>query len=156
MPFSSTSLRFGFPLSDGRAIDEVVIVSLRPSTIPDSATADSILETSVGVKSFVELMSMSAVISARASVPTAFVRFCISERSATTDPTPSAIHKKKNKSRRQEERISRRVRLNIKRIFSDCRGRSGHLFSFRLVPLLPPIPWLIVSQEPRNNRKKRN
>jgi len=47
-------------------------------------------------------------------VPTAFVRFWISDLSATTDPTPSAMHKKKNSSRRHDERISRLVRLMIK------------------------------------------
>jgi hypothetical protein len=49
-------------------------------------------------------------------VPTAFVRFWISERRATTDPTPSAMHKKKNSSRRHDERISRLVRFTIKAI----------------------------------------
>jgi hypothetical protein len=58
-------------------------------------------------------MSTSAVIKARASLPTTFVRFCISDLSATTDPTPSAMHKKKNNSRRHDERISRRVKLKI-------------------------------------------
>src|SRR5262245_3142469 len=84
--------------------------------MPLLLTASSILDMSDGVKSFVELTSTSAVINARASVPTTFVRFWINDRSATTEPTPSAMHRKKNSSRRHEERISRRVRLKIKRI----------------------------------------
>ena len=93
-----------------------MIVSFRASTMPEASTTSSIFPISVGEKSFVELTSTSAVINARASVPTARVRFCISDRNATTEPTPNAMHKKKNNSRRHEERISRRVRLKMKRI----------------------------------------
>jgi len=76
-------------------------------------TAFGAFAISVGVKSFVELMSTSAVINARASVPTAWVRFCISERRATTDPTPRAMQRKKKSSRLQDDLISRRVRLKM-------------------------------------------
>src|SRR5687768_8050398 len=125
MPLSSTIFTLGFVLSDGRAIDDTVMVSLRPSTMPDSVTAASIFEISVGVKSFVELISRSAVINTRASVPTARVRFWISERRATTDPTPRAMHRKKKRSRRHDERISRRVRLKMNLICSLRRGDFG-------------------------------
>src|SRR5688572_23595006 len=113
MPFSSTIRTFSFAESTGRAIDDVVIVSFRSSMIPELRTTESIFARSAGEKSLVELTSKSAVIKARASVPTARVTFCISDRRATTDPTPRAMHKKKNNSRRQDERISRRVKLKI-------------------------------------------
>src|SRR5215203_1157571 len=53
----------------------------------------------------------------------------MSERKATTDPTPSAMHKKKKRSRRHEERISRRVRFKMNdMVFTAetqrCRGRT--------------------------------
>jgi hypothetical protein len=96
-----------------RTIDEVEIVSLRASTIGNRATTSSIFAMSVGEKSFVDVTSTSAVINARASLPTTLVRFCISDLKATTDPTPSAMHKKKNNSRRHDERISRRVKFRM-------------------------------------------
>jgi len=51
------------------------------------------------------------------------VMFCISDRKATTDPTPSAMHRKKNSKRRHDERISRRVSLKIKRILSTTEAQ---------------------------------
>ena len=108
-----------FAASTGRAIEDVVIVSFRSSMIPELRTTESIFARSEGEKSLVELTSKSAVIKARASVPTARVTFWIKDRSATTDPTPRAMHKKKNRSRRQDERISRRVRLKINLIKSE-------------------------------------
>jgi hypothetical protein len=76
----------------------------------------------------------------RASVPTALVRFWINDRNATTDPTPNAMHRKKNSNRRHEERISRLVRLNMNFIAvgrkkaqkTQNRGfRSAHFALFR-------------------------
>ena len=55
----------------------------------------SIFAISAGEKSFVEVTSRSAVISARASLPTTFVRFWIRERKATIEPTPRAMQRKK-------------------------------------------------------------
>jgi hypothetical protein len=76
--------------------------------------ASSMADISIGVKGLVELISISAVSKPRASPATALDKFPINERNATTEPTPIAIHKKKNKRRFQEERISRKIRLKIK------------------------------------------
>ena len=121
MPFNSTNSRLSFAGSLGRAIDAVEIVSLRASIIGNLETVSSIFEISVGEKSFVEVTSRSAVINARASLPTTLVKFCISERSATTDPTPNAMQRKKKSSRCHDERISRRVKLSIKSILFHRR-----------------------------------
>ena len=75
MPFNSMNLTVSFFGSDGRTIIAVVIVSFRASTMVDRLMTSSIFAVSIGEKSFVELNSISAVISARPSVPTAFVRF---------------------------------------------------------------------------------
>ena len=122
MPFSSINSTLSLAGSALRAISAVVIASFLASTIGYLAMTASILPTSVGENSFVELISRSAVINARASLPTTFVRFWISDRNATTDPTPNAMQRKKNNSRRHDERISRRVRLKMNRITFYYRG----------------------------------
>src|SRR6185369_8334882 len=124
IPLSSTNLtasRSGF---DERAIRDVVIASFLASTIPECPTMSSIVVRSPGVKSVVVLISISAVIKALASVPTARVRFWISDRRATTDPTPRAIHRKKKSNRLHDERISRRVRLKINLIILQRRNAA--------------------------------
>jgi hypothetical protein len=100
------------------------IVSLRASTTGKRVITPSMVDMSVGEKLFVEVTSTSAVINARASLPTTFVRFCINDLSATIEPTPNAMQRKKNKSRRHEERISRRVRLKMNFIGIICRKKS--------------------------------
>src|SRR5689334_21338778 len=92
----------------------------------------STAEISVGVNGLVELTSKSAVSSARASVATARLKFWISERSATTDPTPIAMHKKKNKSRRHDERISRLNKLKINCIKGFHQRKMNNKNGFEL------------------------
>ncbi len=75
MPLSSTNFTDSFAGSAGRTIEAVVMDSLRASTIVELPITPSILAISAGEKSLVELNSTSAVKRARASVPTALVRF---------------------------------------------------------------------------------
>src|SRR5262249_40895675 len=85
------------------------------------AVISSIDAISAGVKGFVDVISKSAVINARASLPPTLVKFWISDLRKTIEPTPNAIHKKKNNSRLHDDRISRFVRLSMNFIGSFYR-----------------------------------
>ena len=65
-------------------------------------------------------MMASAAISARASPANACRTLWITERSATIAPTPIAMQRKKNSSRRQDDRISRPI------IAGDEHHRAAH------------------------------
>ena len=64
---------------------------------------------SSGLRAWLLVMMASAVISARASPANVCRTLWITDRSATIAPTPIAMQRKKNSSRRQDARISRTI-----------------------------------------------